>query len=67
MTIENWADPPLRGYSSMPAMYSIPEVYQLPAFAAALDQVLSAAALQGFLAHTPSNTEAMCPETPGQG
>ena len=24
-TIENWADPPLRGYNSMPALHSVPE------------------------------------------
>ena len=44
MTIENWADPPLRGYSSMPAMQTLPEDYQLESFAAALGQVLAKAA-----------------------
>ena len=39
MTIENWADLPLRGYNSMPAMQSLPEEYQLDSFAAAASQV----------------------------
>ncbi|CAL5227388.1 g10341 [Coccomyxa viridis] len=38
MTIDNWADPPLRGYSSMPAMQTLPEDYQLDSFAGALSQ-----------------------------
>ena len=44
MTIENWADPPLRGYSSMPAMQTLHEDYQLDSFAAAASQVLANAA-----------------------
>ncbi len=44
MTIDNWADPPLRGYSSMPAMQTLPEECQLDTFAAALGQVLAKAA-----------------------
>ena len=40
MTIENWADPPLRGYSSMPTMHSVPEDHQLDGLALAVDQVL---------------------------
>ncbi len=44
MTIDNWADPPLRGYSSMPAMQTLPEDYQLDSFAGALSQVCARAA-----------------------
>ena len=43
MTIDNWADPPLRGYSSMPAMQSLPEEYQLDSFAAQVSQLFSLA------------------------
>ena len=42
-TIENWADPPLRGYNSMPALHSVPEdcpIYGLaPAPPPATEQV----------------------------
>ena len=38
--IENWADPPLRGYNSMPAMQMVHEDFQLDGFAAAVSQVL---------------------------
>lgn len=44
MIIENWADPPLRGYSSMPAMQTLPEDNQLDSFAAAFSQVFAKAA-----------------------
>ncbi len=40
MTIENWADPPLKGYSSMPTMYTALEGHQLNEPLPGLNQVL---------------------------
>ena len=43
-SIENWADPPLRGYNSMPALHSVPEdcpIYGLaPAPPPVVEQVM---------------------------
>ena len=50
-TIENWADPPLRGYNSMPALHSVPEdcpIYGLaPAPPPVLEQVTDPAPALG--------------------